>query len=588
LLEFTSTRDLHSLRLHSTTSMETNSEGENTPWRSNRDKLQSVVDNTREKLRQIKGQVFHMMDGNNQLVRLRVGTDGKISMERRILSIPSINLSSIVSVPKRVLVAGKDKIQEVRKEAQGRAQRKWRKAVTGDPDKRIRDHMKEVPQVKMIDKLSFTFGVLTICGSEWLALRHADWFPLYYYFIMTMLLVWRLITYSKDKYQLFMLDFCYFVNLSVALQTAFFPTDINWFKANYILCMGPLMFAIIVWKNSLVFHSLDKLTSFFLHAFPPLTVHLFRWGLIPNPAIEKDDHLAPMEVLLLPLGLYLVWQLGYWTITEGVLRRQLANDPDLITSIRYLAGDKKNGFRNLCLSLLCSLGLTHPGEDLDPEAFKTKITFAATQLVYTLITVIPTPFLYSSYRFSCIYLVLLYGFGTWNGASYYIEVFAERYRLQFVRLEDAGREESPSVGEASEDDSDEYENALENVEIDQSSELYKTIVAAIIEDEEALDNTMPDDAFESQESTNSNSEKSKKNQDISEDNLVQSAQESKLDKIISTTETVEENINSNVHVLLEEAADDVTTKRSSHSSSESNGQSWEELEVAGADTPGEN
>jgi len=568
--------------------METNSEGENTPWRSNRDKLQSVVDNTREKLRQIKGQVFHMMDGNNQLVRLRVGTDGKISMERRILSIPSINLSSIVSVPKRVLVAGKDKIQEVRKEAQGRAQRKWRKAVTGDPDKRIRDHMKEVPQVKMIDKLSFTFGVLTICGSEWLALRHADWFPLYYYFIMTMLLVWRLITYSKDKYQLFMLDFCYFVNLSVALQTAFFPTDINWFKANYILCMGPLMFAIIVWKNSLVFHSLDKLTSFFLHAFPPLTVHLFRWGLIPNPAIEKDDHLAPMEVLLLPLGLYLVWQLGYWTITEGVLRRQLANDPDLITSIRYLAGDKKNGFRNLCLSLLCSLGLTHPGEDLDPEAFKTKITFAATQLVYTLITVIPTPFLYSSYRFSCIYLVLLYGFGTWNGASYYIEVFAERYRLQFARMEDVGREESPLAGEDSEDDSDEYENALENMEIDQSSELYKTIVAAIIEDEEALDNTMPDDAFESQESTNSNSEKSKKNQDIAEENLKQSEQESKSDKIISTTETVEENINSNVHVLLEEAADDVATKRSSHSSSESNGQSWEELEVAGADTPGEN
>jgi len=572
--------------------METNTEGENPPRKSNRDKLQSVVDNTREKLRQIKGQVFHMMDGNNQLVRLRIGTDGKISLERRILSIPSINLSSIVSVPKRVLVAGKDKIQEVRKEAQGRAQRKWRKAVTGDPDKRIRDHMKEVPQVKMIDKLSFTFGVLTICGSEWLALRHADWFPLYYYAIMTMLLVWRLITYSKDKYQLFMLDFCYFVNLSVALQTAFFPTDINWFKANYILCMGPLMFAIIVWKNSLVFHSLDKLTSFFLHAFPPLTVHLFRWGLIPNPAIIKEDHLAPLEVLLLPLGLYLIWQLGYWTITEGVLRRQLANDPDLITSIRYLAGDKKNGFRNLCLSLLCSLGLTHPGEDLDPEAFKTKITFATTQMVYTLVTIIPTPFLYSSYRLSCIYLVLLYGFGTWNGASYYIEVFAERYRLQFVRLEDTGREESPMVGEDTEDDSDEYENALENVEIDQSSELYKTIVAAIIEDEKSLEKAMPDDAFESLESSNSKYENIEQKTNNAEDKLVQSEQQSKIEGVISTTESVEENenTNSNVNVLLEEAADDVTNTRSSHSSSESNGQSWEELEVAGADTetPGEN
>ena len=88
---------------------------------------------------------------------------------------------------------------------QGKVTRRWRKAVTGDPNKRIRDHMKEVPQVKMIDKLSFTFGVLCICGSEWLALRHADWFPLYYATIMTTLLLWRLITYTKDKFQLFML-----------------------------------------------------------------------------------------------------------------------------------------------------------------------------------------------------------------------------------------------------------------------------------------------------------------------------------------------------------------------------------------------
>ena len=47
-------------------------------------------------------------------------------------------------------------------------------------------------------------------------------------------------------------------------------------QANYILCMGPLMVALIVWRNSLVFHSLDKLTSFFLHIFPPITAHFLR------------------------------------------------------------------------------------------------------------------------------------------------------------------------------------------------------------------------------------------------------------------------------------------------------------------------
>ena len=85
------------------------------------------------------------------------------------------------------------------------------------------------------------------------------------------------------------------MNLSVTLQTAFFPGHLLWFKvkqlkynylpnsqlfssfiiiasfyahvvtiqANYMLAMGPLMTAIMVWKNSLVFHSLDKLTSMY-------------------------------------------------------------------------------------------------------------------------------------------------------------------------------------------------------------------------------------------------------------------------------------------------------------------------------------
>jgi len=552
------------------------------------EKLKSVMDNTRERLRQIKGQVFHMMDGKNQLVRLRVGTDGKISLDRRILSIPSINLGSIVSVPKRVLEAGKeakDRMQEVRKEAQGRAQRKWRKTVTGDPEKRIRDHMKEVPQVKMIDKLSFTFGVLCICGSEWLALRHADWFPLYYYAIMSMLMVWRLITYSKDKYQLFMLDFCYFVNLSVAVQTAFFPTNINWYKANYILCMGPLMFAIIVWKNSLVFHSLDKLTSFFLHALPPLTVHLLRWGLIPNPAIHHDDNLTLLEFLMLPIGLYLCWQLGYWTVTEGVLRTQLATDPDLITSLRYLAGDKKNGFRNLCLSILVWLGVSQPGEDLIADSLKAKVTFAVTQLVYTMITILPTPFLYNSYRLSCVYLVLLYGCGTWNGASYYIEVFAERYRLKFARTTDDEKDEGSSIVDTdTEDDSDEYENALEDVEIDQSSELYKTIVAAIIENDDTMENEIDDDAFESQEISNLATSASIDQKSLADKEVVTKDIESESMKTVDiTSHTVEhhESDLDKVPLLIDEAAEDEVIKRSSNSSSESNGQSWEEIEVAG-------
>ena len=154
-----------------------------------------------------------MIDSQNQLFQLRIGSEGQISLSHQIMAIPSsINLASIASVPKKVLEAGIEAPKrvleagiEARDKMKNKATRRWRKAVTGDPEKRIRDHMKEVPQVKMIDKLSFTFGVLCICGSEWISLRHADWFPVYYSIIMTLLLLWRLVTYTQDKYQLFML-----------------------------------------------------------------------------------------------------------------------------------------------------------------------------------------------------------------------------------------------------------------------------------------------------------------------------------------------------------------------------------------------
>ena len=96
-----------------------------------------------------------------------------------------------------------------------------------------------------------------------------------------------------------MIDFCYFMNFSVLFQTFLYPDNLAWFQvcqfffflilntdkhfpvqANYVLCMGVLMLAVVVWQNSLVFHSLDKLTSCAIHIFPPLTCHLVRWVIV--------------------------------------------------------------------------------------------------------------------------------------------------------------------------------------------------------------------------------------------------------------------------------------------------------------------
>ncbi|XP_023337252.1 uncharacterized membrane protein C776.05 [Eurytemora carolleeae] len=252
-----------------------------------------------------------------------------------------------------------------------------------------------------------------------------------------------------------MLDFCYFMNLSVIVQTAFFPNSLMWFKANYVLCMGCLMLAILVWQNSLVFHSLDKLTSFFLHAFPPLTLHLYRWQLIPSDAIKLDDVLTFNEVVFWPMILYSVWQGIYLFLTEVVWADRLQRDPDLITSHRYLIKDKKNGMNKLVRKVTIALGIIEKTEEFT-DGPKSKILFMLSQLLYTLVTLAFTPILYTTYSFSFVYIVGIYMWCVWRGGSYYIEVFSERYKFKFLKTDDFTHETSSS---------EHFEEAFEDPEL---------------------------------------------------------------------------------------------------------------------------
>ena len=73
-------------------------------------------------------------------------------------------------------------------------------------------------------------------------------------------------------------------------------------------------------------------------------------------------------------------------------------------------------------------------------------------------------------------------------------MFAERYTLKFVSLADGSKDDgSAEHGDSEEEDEDLYENAVEELEIDDSNELYQTLVAAIIEESGSVANDVFDD-----------------------------------------------------------------------------------------------
>ena len=55
-------------------------------------------------------------------------------------------------------------------------------------------------------------------------------FPQFHMTLMAVLLAYRLQDYQAQKYHLFMLDFCYFMNLSVIIQTSLYPEHLLWYK----------------------------------------------------------------------------------------------------------------------------------------------------------------------------------------------------------------------------------------------------------------------------------------------------------------------------------------------------------------------
>ena len=101
--------------------------------------------------------------------------------------------------------------------------------------------------------------------------------------------------YYRSKYHLFLLDFCYFVQFMALTNVTVFNRSSLLTNTVFAFANGPLAWAIMTWRNSLVFHDVDKITSTFIHLAPPLLSFAMRWhplcwqqDWIPNECLEGE------------------------------------------------------------------------------------------------------------------------------------------------------------------------------------------------------------------------------------------------------------------------------------------------------------
>ena len=136
---------------------------------------------------------------------------------------------------------------------------KYKKRVKTSVE-RLGKRWNDAKRVPRREKVAFIAGVMNIFISGYLIGALPEyfywWFTVQFCYFMPV----RYYTYRNKGYHYFLADMCYFVNFLLMASIWVAPQSKRLFIATYCLANGNNAVAIAMWRNSLVFHSLDKVT----------------------------------------------------------------------------------------------------------------------------------------------------------------------------------------------------------------------------------------------------------------------------------------------------------------------------------------
>ncbi|GAA5888200.1 hypothetical protein JCM5296_000227 [Sporobolomyces johnsonii] len=282
----------------------------------------------------------------------------------------------------------------------------------------------EEKTVRLRDKISFLCGVMNVLISALLLGFEPTWIPAWYTGQMLVYTPYRVYTYKRKAYHYFLFDLCYFINLLTLLYLWVFPGSTILFEACYGLTLGSLGTAIATWRNSLVFHSLDKVISLAIHILPPFVFTVIRHyypreeALKRYPAMAKLPHLNPWRSMAISMTVYTVWQLLYYYFVVQLRAEKIKEGR--ATSFTFMVNDKKRLIGKIAAKV--------------PSKWRETV-FMGGQAIYTFVTLLlPLFVLYDSKLWSDVYLLVLFAVSVWNGASFYMEVFSRRFEKELIAL----------------------------------------------------------------------------------------------------------------------------------------------------------
>lgn len=281
-------------------------------------------------------------------------------------------------------------------------------------------------------KLVFTLSVVSLLLVAYSLVLTPWLLPYHFTFSAPVLFMQRALRYWKPKWQAFLLDFCYFGNVGLLIYLWACPASTQFFAVIFAVVNGPVAIATVVFRNSLVFHDADRMTSVFIHVVPMCVTYVVRWypqftsmywyttfsstlaSGVTNSSVGTDSSAVVSSVAF---DMSLVWliavPLSWFTLHSLIYGLVEGNciPEDYLTSYRWLTSNEK---------FLTYKILTLGGRR------KTIWIFVAFQWLYAFVGTLLARLWYEYFVAHSLFLSVVGLCCVWNGASYYIDVFSKK------------------------------------------------------------------------------------------------------------------------------------------------------------------
>eukprot|EP00282_Hemiselmis_andersenii_P014290 CAMPEP_0114137926 /NCGR_PEP_ID=MMETSP0043_2-20121206/16033_1 /TAXON_ID=464988 /ORGANISM="Hemiselmis andersenii, Strain CCMP644" /LENGTH=364 /DNA_ID=CAMNT_0001231829 /DNA_START=73 /DNA_END=1167 /DNA_ORIENTATION=+ len=306
----------------------------------------------------------------------------------------------------------------------GRSEEKMDGVAEGVVDEARQNALKEhcAALVKDKDKMVFTAAAFNIAFTCFLFGRYPEHFWMWHVPKFVVLTTLRWITFKGEGKHYLLYDFCYWANGLCAFYTLYMPTSPVVFQVLFLVANGPLAWSILAFSQSLVLHSLQHMTSVFIHVSPMLLTLGLRW--IDNPgrhgfAVVEEGPDAAGPMLLVARGvvyMYLPWVLIYYTWVFVLM------GPRIQSRGYSTLFDRVTGM---------AIGKSIAGvPDTTQQQLIRKAVYLLAHLGFGTGTMCFAALMYQNFYAHFLFAVCVMLASAWNGASFYGKVWALRYQAQ--------------------------------------------------------------------------------------------------------------------------------------------------------------